>query len=170
MHLLVFISKVYLYSFFNVGARWGWVDNVTSRPLYPRKRTLYPSYRRLVGPQGRSGRVRKISPPLEFDSRSKSLYWLHYHDSLSYSGSRTYWYQYRVNLLQYLSANVLRPQREREARLADNSCSSELQTIDRCQLAEQRRRTATEGKKLTFQCKSYSTTAWLNINSDAQFT
>jgi hypothetical protein len=29
----------------------------------PRKGTRYPLYRRLGGPQGRSGRVRKISPP-----------------------------------------------------------------------------------------------------------
>jgi hypothetical protein len=29
----------------------------------------YPLYRRLGGPQGRSGRVRKISPPLGFDPR-----------------------------------------------------------------------------------------------------
>ena len=29
-----------------------------------------PLYRRLGGPQGRSGRVRKISPPPEFDPRT----------------------------------------------------------------------------------------------------
>ena len=49
--------EVQLYSFFNLAARWGWVVNATPRPLYPR----YPLYRRLGGPQGRSGRVRKIS-------------------------------------------------------------------------------------------------------------
>ena len=27
-----------IYSFFNLGARWGWVVNETPRPLYPRKR------------------------------------------------------------------------------------------------------------------------------------
>ena len=32
--------------------------------------TRYPLYRRLVGPQGRSGRVRKISPPLGFEPRT----------------------------------------------------------------------------------------------------
>ena len=32
--------------------------------------TRYPLYRRLRGPQGRSVRVRKISPPLEFDPRT----------------------------------------------------------------------------------------------------
>ena len=33
--------------------------------LLPRK-TWYPLYRKLGGPQGRSGRVRKMSPPPEF--------------------------------------------------------------------------------------------------------
>jgi len=32
--------------------------------------TRYPLYRRLGGPQGRSGRVRKISPPPGFDPRT----------------------------------------------------------------------------------------------------
>ena len=45
--------------------------------------TRYPLYRRLGGPQGRSGQVRKISPPLGFDPRtvqplSQSLYRLSY--------------------------------------------------------------------------------------------
>jgi hypothetical protein len=36
----------------------------------PRKETRYPLYRRLVGPQGRSGRLRKILPPPGFDPRT----------------------------------------------------------------------------------------------------
>ena len=36
--------------------------------LHPGK-TRYPLYRRLGGPQGRSGRMRKISPPPGFDPR-----------------------------------------------------------------------------------------------------
>jgi hypothetical protein len=43
------------------------VVSATSRPLYPRKETQYLSYRRLGGPRGRSGQVRKISPPLGFN-------------------------------------------------------------------------------------------------------
>ena len=27
--------EVWLYSFFNLGTRWGWVPNGTPRPLYP---------------------------------------------------------------------------------------------------------------------------------------
>jgi len=40
-----------------------------SRSLPPGK-TRYPLYRRLGGPQGRSGQVRKISPPPGFDPRT----------------------------------------------------------------------------------------------------
>jgi hypothetical protein len=36
----------------------------------PPGKTRYPLYRRLGGPQGRSGRVRKISPPKGFDPRT----------------------------------------------------------------------------------------------------
>jgi hypothetical protein len=36
----------------------------------PPGRTRYPLYRRLGGPQGRSGQVRKISPPPGFDPRT----------------------------------------------------------------------------------------------------
>jgi hypothetical protein len=36
----------------------------------PQGMTRYPIYRRLGGPQGRSGRVRKISPPPGFDPRT----------------------------------------------------------------------------------------------------
>jgi hypothetical protein len=31
-------EKMYNYSFFNLGARWGWVVNATPQPLYPRER------------------------------------------------------------------------------------------------------------------------------------
>jgi len=36
----------------------------------PRGKSQYPLYRRLGGPQGRSGRVQKISPPPGFDPRT----------------------------------------------------------------------------------------------------
>jgi hypothetical protein len=47
----------------------GWL---TPRPdrFTPGKESGYPSYRRLGGPQGRSGRVRDISLPPGFDSQS----------------------------------------------------------------------------------------------------
>jgi hypothetical protein len=42
--------------------------------------TRYPLYRTLGGPQGRSGRVRKISPPPAFDPRTVQLVASHYTD------------------------------------------------------------------------------------------
>ena len=38
--------------------------------LPPGNETRYPLYRKLGGPQGRSGRVRKISPTPGFDPRT----------------------------------------------------------------------------------------------------
>jgi hypothetical protein len=60
-------------------------EGSASRPgrFLPPGKTRYPLYRRLDGPQGRSGRVRKISPPTGIRSpdrpaRSHSLYRLSY--------------------------------------------------------------------------------------------
>jgi len=50
-----------------------WGEGSASRPgrsLPPGGKTRYPLYRTLGGPQGRSGQVRKISPPLVFDPRT----------------------------------------------------------------------------------------------------
>ena len=46
-----------------------WSASRPGRTLPPGK-TRYPLYRRLGGPQGRSGQVRKISPPPGFDPRT----------------------------------------------------------------------------------------------------
>ena len=51
--------------------------------VYPPGKTRYPLYRRVGGPQGRSGQVRKFSPPTGIRSpdrpaRSESLYLLSY--------------------------------------------------------------------------------------------
>ena len=47
-------------------------EGSASRPgrSLPQGKTRYPLYRRLGGPQGRSGQVRKISPPPGFDPRT----------------------------------------------------------------------------------------------------
>ena len=47
-------------------------EGSASRPgrSLPPGKTRYPLYRRLCGPQGRSGQVRKISPPPGFDPRT----------------------------------------------------------------------------------------------------
>jgi hypothetical protein len=47
----------------------GWLASRPGR-LNPGKETRYPFYRRLGGPQGRFGRLRKISPPPGFDPRT----------------------------------------------------------------------------------------------------
>ena len=48
--------------------------------LYPPGKTRYPLYRRLGGSQGRSGRVRKISPTPGFDPRTVQPVGSHYTD------------------------------------------------------------------------------------------
>jgi hypothetical protein len=72
--------EVSLYSFLNLSTSWVWVVNGTPRPLYPREWAGYPLYRRLCGPQGRSGRVRNISPPPAFDPRTVQPVASHYTD------------------------------------------------------------------------------------------
>ena len=49
--------------------RWVGGQHHAPAPL-PQGNTRYPLYRRMGGPQGRSGLVRKISPPPGFDSRT----------------------------------------------------------------------------------------------------
>jgi hypothetical protein len=61
--------EVYIYSFFNLGAKWWWLINATSLHLYPKGKNRNPLYRRLGGPQGRSGRLREISHGPGFDPR-----------------------------------------------------------------------------------------------------
>jgi len=60
-------------------------EGPASRPGHslPPGKTQYPLYRRLGGPQGRSGQVRKISPPPGFDPRSVQPVASHY-TGLSY--------------------------------------------------------------------------------------
>jgi len=65
----------------------------------PLGKTRYPLYRRLGGPQSRSGLVRKISPPTGIQSPdllapSESLYWLPYLGSLLWA-CRNYIYAFR---------------------------------------------------------------------------
>ena len=59
-----------LYSFLTTALEGG--EGSASRPgrSLPLGKTQYPLYRRVGGPQGRSGQVRKISPPPGFDPRT----------------------------------------------------------------------------------------------------
>ena len=67
--------------FHDHSTRRGWGVSIMPRPLFtPRKD---PLYRRLGGPQGRSGQVQKMSPPTRIQSPDRpahcqSLYRLHY--------------------------------------------------------------------------------------------
>jgi hypothetical protein len=74
-----------------------WGGWSTPRPgrFTPGKETRYPSYRRLSGPQGRSGRLQKISPPTGIRSpdrptRSESLYRLSHAGPLPQQCDPTY--------------------------------------------------------------------------------
>jgi len=63
-------SKVYLYSFFNLGDKIGGGGGRHAPAAIPPVKTRYPLYRRLGGLETGSGRVRKISPPPGFDLRT----------------------------------------------------------------------------------------------------
>jgi hypothetical protein len=52
------------------GTGWSTPSLGRLHPPPPRKEDLYPLYRRLSGPRGRSSRVRKISPPPVVDPRA----------------------------------------------------------------------------------------------------
>ena len=51
-------------------AQMGVGDQRQAPAALPPEKTRYPLYRRLGGPQGRYGRVRKISPPPGFDPQN----------------------------------------------------------------------------------------------------
>ena len=73
-------------------------DQRHAQVALPPGKTWYPLYRRIGGPQGRSGLVRKISPPIgirspDCSARSESLYRLKYH------GPHYYYYYYCHSVL-----------------------------------------------------------------------
>jgi len=53
----------------NLGARWGGCGQRHDPVALPSGKTGYPLFRKLDGPQGRSGLLRKIPPPPGFDHR-----------------------------------------------------------------------------------------------------
>jgi hypothetical protein len=63
------VVEVELYSFLTLKLEGVCGQHYAPAALPPGK-TRYPLYRRLGGPQGRSGRVRKISPPPGFDPQT----------------------------------------------------------------------------------------------------
>jgi hypothetical protein len=75
----------------------GWLAPRPGR-FTPWKETRYQLYRRLGGPQGRSGRVRKISPPLGFDPRTVQPVAIRYTDWAIAAHTSSY----RQNILKEL--------------------------------------------------------------------
>jgi len=85
--------------FHDLRTRCVWVFNVMSRPPLPTGKSRCPLKRRLGGPQGRSGEVRKISPHRDRspDHRARSEYLY----QLSYPGNLRLWSSF--NFLAILS-------------------------------------------------------------------
>ena len=65
--------EVQLYRFMPTAPEGGEGSASRSGRSLPPGKTRYPLYKRLSGPQGQSGQVRKISPPPEFDPRTVQL-------------------------------------------------------------------------------------------------
>jgi hypothetical protein len=89
-------------------------EGSASRPgrSLPPGKTRYPLYRRLGGPQGRPGQVRKISPPTEIRSpdrpdHSQSLYRLSYqaHNSTLNIGLNFHPKRLKTTIKQYRFIN-----------------------------------------------------------------
>jgi len=79
-------TEVQLCSLYSLHYGLGWVVSATPPTCYHPEMTQYPLYKRLGGPQGRSGRVRKVSRSPGFNpenrpARKKSLYWIRYPDT-----------------------------------------------------------------------------------------
>jgi hypothetical protein len=63
-------AEVWLYSVLDLDTRRGWGSVSRYSRFVPPGKTPYPLYRRLGGPQGRSGHVREISSPPGLDPRT----------------------------------------------------------------------------------------------------
>jgi hypothetical protein len=63
------VSRGIALLFLDHGTRSGWGVSVTPRPLFNSGKNPIPLCTRLGGPQDRSGQMRRISPPPEFDPR-----------------------------------------------------------------------------------------------------
>jgi hypothetical protein len=63
-------SRVIVLLILNLGARKGVGGQHHAPAALPPGKTRYPLYRRIGGPQGRYGRVRKISSPPGFDPQT----------------------------------------------------------------------------------------------------
>ena len=95
-------------------------------PSLPPEDTRYPLYRRLCGPQGRSGQVRKISPTPGFDPQTvqpvasrytdcatRPVYWIpkatntHSHYAILIAFPLQQWLRERTSMLRYTYTSFL---------------------------------------------------------------
>ena len=94
--------------FHDHGTRRGCRVSVTPRPLFTLRNDPVPFVLEAGWPQGRSGQVRKISPPPEFDPRTVQPIASHYTDwatrptSLDYVMSLKYMHIFSYNLLHMM--------------------------------------------------------------------
>jgi hypothetical protein len=94
--------EVQFYTFFNLGAKWGGWSKPPPTDL-PSGKTRYPLYRRLGGSQGRSGQVRKISPPPGFDPQTvEFLRKLRYPGPPSNQERKKFWQSGHVSMLYFV--------------------------------------------------------------------
>jgi hypothetical protein len=75
-------SRNWLYSYFNLGSRWGGWSNPRPSRFILGKEGLQPWYRKLSGLKGRSKEVPKISTPTGVDSRTVQPVAIRYTDAL----------------------------------------------------------------------------------------
>jgi hypothetical protein len=91
--------------FHDHGTRRGWGISVSPGRYLPAGKTRYPLYRRLGGLQGRSGQVRKISPPPGFDPRTVRPVASRYTD---YATQPTHfiWYIYIIQIYKNINSYI----------------------------------------------------------------
>jgi hypothetical protein len=82
----------------------GWVVNTTPGRFTSGKESRYPLYRRLGGPQLRSGRVGKISSPPGFDSQTVQRAANRYTD---YGTPAQIKFRYLTNLLEMEQSSAI---------------------------------------------------------------
>jgi hypothetical protein len=67
---MLHLKIIEIYSFLNLGARWGWVVKTTPRPLYPRERPGAHCIGVWMGLRVDLNGCEKNSPPPGFDHRT----------------------------------------------------------------------------------------------------
>ena len=103
--------EIHVYSFFNLRPSEGGCYNSLPRRFTPGHKRR-PSCRRLGGPQGRSGRVRKISPSLKLDPRTVQAVGSHYIDRTILAHKRARWIHVTVSWITSSTKRTHRPKRK----------------------------------------------------------